>query len=92
MSRADNGSPGHTANRCYRGSIRPAARASQDVGLPQAVSYCTAAPIKRPFASWSRTARSGRLLPVEEAIFRTVEGQLIGDSGHSEKRHRSTDA
>ena len=37
-------------------------------------------------------AAHGRLLPVTIRIPSTLDRLLIGDSGHSEKRHRSTDA
>ncbi len=35
---------------------------------------------------------NGRLLPVTIRIPSTLDRPLLGDSGHSEKRHRSTDA
>jgi hypothetical protein len=40
----------------------------------------------------SRMAAFGRLLPFTNANFWFGERPLLGDSGHSEKRHRSTDA
>ncbi len=40
----------------------------------------------------SSTSAFGRLLPFTNAIFWFGERPLVGDSGRSEKRHRSTDA
>ncbi len=40
----------------------------------------------------SRMTAHGRLLPVTIGIPSTLDRLLLGESGHSEKRHHSTDA
>ncbi len=59
---------------------------------PLAERFLHLADLVHALGQGSRMAVHGRLLPLTNATFWFGERPLVGDSGHSEKRHRSTDA